>query len=396
MVDFEKRVKAIWNGMEFSHGVRRALFGALMLVYLIFLGFDIIAITTLFAVSTIIMIFFEFPTGAIADYDSRKKSLMISFFLMGVSYFGIFLFRNFWAIAGFIILQDIAWTFTSGAGSAWVIDALNYAKKKSKLVSLISQGYVFEKSGHVIGGLIGMIIIAISFRFIWLVISLNYFILLLISWKYMEERNFKPEKVPHNYLKKAFIKAGESISFLVHKDNRDLRILMWSEFFLVIGFSGFFVGMPLLFVQSLGLAPEYLAGLYAAVAALSIGGPLIANKIIKDKFGKSLFCLLFVVSVSLMAFAISGSLIFAAFTFAVVKISEAMFDTIIMSARHHEFDSKIRASLDSIGMMIWAVGNSIGMLLVGFSVKFLGVVNTLLISGGILFLTAFAYLWMKE
>lgn len=393
---FSTKTKAIWSGMEFSHGVRRALFGTLMLVYLISLGFDIIAVTTLFAVSTLVMTFFEFPTSAIADYDSRKKSLLISFFLMGVSYLGVFLFRNFWAIAGFLILQDIAWTFTSGASSAWAIDALNYAKKKSKLISLISRGYVFEKSGHVIGGLIGMIIIAISFRFVWLVISLNYFLLLIISWRYMEERNFKPEKVPHSYLKKSLIKARESISSLIHKDNRDLRILIWSELFITIGLAGFYVGMPLLFVQSLGLGPEYLAGLYAVVAALSIGGPLLANKVVKDKFGRSLFVTLFIVAVSIMAFAVSGSLIFAVITFTIAKITEALFDTIISAARHHEFDSKIRASLNSMGMMIWAVGNSIGMVLAGFGVKFLGITNTLLIGGGIMFLTAFVYLWMRE
>jgi MFS family permease len=397
MVSFEKRVKAIRNGMEFSHGMRRALFGALMLIYLISLGFDVIAITSLFAISTIAMFLFEFPTGAVADYDSRKKSLMISFFLMSVSYLGVFLFRNFWVIAGFIILQDIAWTFCSGASSAWVVDALNYAKKKSKLISLTSQGYVFEKIGHVIGGLVAMIIVVISFRFIWLVVSLNYFVLFLVSWKYMEDRNFKPEKVPHGYLMKSVIKAKESISHIIHKDNRDLRILMWSEFFMVIGFSGFLVGMPLLFVQILGLAPEYLAGIYSVVGVLAISGPLIANKFAqKYRFGKSLFLLMFIFGISIMAFAISGSLVVAVLTFAIAKISEAMFDTIIDAARQHEFESKIRASLNSAGMMIWAVGNSVGMFLVGFSVKYLGVVNTLLISGAIMFLTAFAFLWMKE
>lgn len=394
---FSTKTKMIWNSMEFSHGVRRALFGALMLVYLISLDFDIVAITTLFAVSTIIMTFFEFPTSAIADYDSRKKSLLISFFLMGISFLGIFIFRNFWAIAGFIILQDIAWTFTSGAGSAWAIDALNYAKKKSKLVSLISHGYVSEKSGHVIGGLIGMIVVAISFRFIWLVISLNYFVLFLVSLRYMEERNFKPEKVSHGYLKKSLIKAKESISYIIHKDNNDLRILMWTEFLITVAFSGFYIGMPLLFVQSLGLAPEYLAGLYSMVAVLTIAGPLVAKKVSNEhRFGTSLFGFLVIFAISIMAFAISGSLAFAIFTFAVAKISEAIFDTIISSARHHEYDSKIRASLDSVGMMIWAIGNSIGLFLVGFGVKYLGVVNTLLISGVIMFLTAFAYLWMKE
>ncbi len=394
---FETRTRGIWNGMQFSHGMRRALFGTLMLVYLISLGFDVVAVTTLLAVSTIIMTLFEFPTSAIADYDSRKKSLMISFFVMGLSFLGIFLFENFWVLAGFLIFQDIAWTFCSGADYAWAIDALNYAKKKSKLVSLVSAGMMFEKSGHVIGGLIGLVVVAISFKLIWLTVSLVYFGLFFISWKYMEERNFKSEVVPHGYLKKSLIKAGESISCIIHKDNRDLRILMWTEFFIVIGFSGFYVGMPLLFTQIFGVSPEYLSGTYSVVAVLTIAGPLIANKISKKcEFRNSLFSLLFIFAISIMMFAISGSLVFALFTFIIAKISEAAFDAVIESARQHEYDSDIRASLNSVGMMIWAVGNSVGMFLAGFGVKYLGVVETLLIGGMIMFLTAFAYLGMKK
>ena len=193
------------------------------------------------------MIFFEFPTGAIADYDSRKKSLMISFFLMFVSFLGIFLSNNFWALSSFWILSDIARTFSTGASSAWVIDALGYGKKKSKIVSLISRTYMFEKAGHIIGGLIGLVVIAISFRFIWLVISLSYLFLLFVAWRYMEERNFKPEKVPHNYLKKSLIKAKESFDYIIHKKNRQLRTLMFADFIGTISISAFFIGMPLFF-----------------------------------------------------------------------------------------------------------------------------------------------------
>ncbi len=132
----KKKTKSILYGMEFTHGIRRALMGALVLVYFVSFGFNLMAITTLFAISGIIMILFEFPTGAIADYDSRKKSLMISFFLLSVAFFGLFLFKNFWLLAFSWILGDIAWTFSTGASSAWAIDSLKYAKNKSKIISL--------------------------------------------------------------------------------------------------------------------------------------------------------------------------------------------------------------------------------------------------------------------
>ena len=37
-MNFEKKTKSILYGMEFTHGIRRALMGALALVYFISLG----------------------------------------------------------------------------------------------------------------------------------------------------------------------------------------------------------------------------------------------------------------------------------------------------------------------------------------------------------------------
>ena len=48
---FSTKVKSILYGMEFTHGMRRKLMGSLALVYFIYLGFNLVAITTLFATS---------------------------------------------------------------------------------------------------------------------------------------------------------------------------------------------------------------------------------------------------------------------------------------------------------------------------------------------------------
>jgi len=394
---FSVKTKALSYGMDFTHGIRRALVTALILVYFLSLGFNVIAVTSLFAISKIFMALFEFPTGAIADYDSRKKSLMISLFLFFVAFLGIFLFKNFWILAGFWILNDIAWTFSSGVNSAWAIDALNYAKKKSKIISLISGGYISEKLGNIIGGLVGLIIIAISFRFIWLVISLSYLTLLFIVGKYLEERNFKPEKVPHNYFKKSLIKAKESFDYIIHKKNKQLRTLMLGNFVGIMAISAFFIAMPLLFTQTLNLSPAYLSGIIALVAGLTIISPLIAKKIANTKGIKnSLVVSVSIAGISILAFALSKSLIFAVIFFTLLEISLVIGDVVGDSAEHHEFDSKIRASLGSVGSIIWAVGFSISAFLTGLSINFFGVINTLLISGGLVLLEVLIYLMGLE
>ena len=391
---FSTKVKTLLYGMEVSHGIRRALMATLGLIYFLSFGFNIISITTLFAISTIIMTFFEFPTGAIADYDSRKKSIMISYFLMALAFFGLFIFKNFWFLAGSWILGDIAWTFFSGCSSAWSIDALKIGKKKSKIVSLISKSYIFEKGGHIIGGLAGLVLIAINFSFIWLFVSISQLFMFFIVWKYMEERNFKPEKVQHNYLKKSLIKAKESFDFIIHKKNRQLRVLMFGDFIGILAQSAFFVGMPLLFIQVLGLNPESLAGIITLIAGLTILSPLIAEKIANKKGIKySMVLFVFLESFFIFGFSLSSSVIFAIILLVFLRITLEILSVVGDSAYHHEFDSKIRASLGSVSNVIWAIGNAISVFLAGLSIHFFGVVTTLIICGILSLIEASIYLF---
>lgn len=389
---FTTKIKSILYGMEFTHGIRRALMSALGLIYFLSFGFNVLSVTTLFSISTIIMMFFEFPTGAIADYDSRKKSILISFFLMALAFFGLFFFKNFWLLAGSWILGDIAWTFYSGAGGAWSIDALNYGKKKSKIVSLISKGYFFEKGGHIIGGLIGLIVVAINFSFIWLFVSVSNLFMFFIVAKYMDERNFHPEKVSHNYLTKSWIKAKESFNFIIHEKNKQLRVLLFGNFLGVLALSAFFVAMPLLFTKILNISPEQLSGITSIVATLTIISPLLAGRIAQKKgIKKSMISFIVIVSASIFVFALSSSIIIAVIAFAVLQFSVAAIDVIEDSAYHHEFDSKIRASLGSLHSLIWAIGFSISVFLTGLSITFLGVIFTIMISGGLVIFEAIVY-----
>jgi len=379
-------------GCIFMHKIFIFFLPALALVYFVSLGFSVVSITTLFAISGIIMMFFEFPTGAIADYDSRKKSLVISFLLLSVAFFGIFIFKNFWLLAFSWILGDIAWTFSSGVSSAWVIDALKYAKEKSKIVSLISRGYFFEKGGHVIGGLIGLVIVAINFRFVWLAVSLTNLFMMFIIIFYMEERNFRPEKVSHSYLKKSLIKAKESFSYVFHRSNKELRTLLLGGFISVIAISSFFVGVPLLLTQVLGMKPEFLAGLFSIFAVISFGATFVAEKISHKKGLRfSLITVSLIAGISIIAFSLSPYLLLAVIILGIFQVVETMNDILEDSARQHEFSSKIRASLGSLNSINWSISNSIGVFFAGIGISFLGLTNTMIISGVLGLIVAVIY-----
>jgi MFS transporter, DHA3 family, tetracycline resistance protein len=391
-VNFVKRTKTLNYGLEFTHGVRRALMGALGILYFISLGYDVIAVTSLFAISTIIMTFFEFPTGAIADYDSRKKSIVISLFLLSLAFLGLFLFSNFWILAAFWILGDIAWTFSSGAGSAWILDALKYHKKKDKIVNLISRSYFSEKSGYVIGGLIGLVVVAISFSFVWLIVSVMNLVMMFLVIKYMEERNFKPEKIPRNYLSKALIKAKESFAYIFHKENKNTLNLISIGFLGTIAVSSFYIAIPLFFYEIFNLNPGYVSGLFSIVIGASLISPFLAEKVSKKKSLSFSIALTFLImGISMFLISFSNSLILAIIFFIIMQLSLTASDVLADSALNHEFSSKIRASLGSLNNIVWALAFALASFLTGLGIVSLGLKNMIFISGVLTIISGLLY-----
>ncbi len=391
-MSFEKKVMRIRNSIEFTHGLRRALVSALGLIYFISLGFNVIAVTTLFAISTLMIVIFEFPTSAIADYDSRKKAAMISQFLFFIAFLGVFLFTNFWILSAFWLLHDIAWAFGSGTIGPWAIDSLNIAKKKSKLVRLISQGYIYEKSGWLIGGIIGFLIVSQNFRAIWLAISMVYLGIFLITGKYMIEKNFSPEKIPASYIRKSIIKLKESFTYIFHQDNRNLRALLIGGYASTFSISSLFVALPLFFVAVFGFGPEVIPGIYAISATFALIGPIMAQKLaVKKGFRNSLFLLFVILGLVIIGLTLIASIVVSIILLSILKILLAMTDVVEDSALHHEFSSKIRASLSSINGVGWALANSLAIFLTGISINFLGIANTMFISGGFSFVAAVVY-----
>jgi len=65
---------------------------------------------------------FEIPTGVVADAFSRRLSIIIGYFLMGLGFLVEGLFPAFLPILLAQVLWGLGYTFTSGATQAWISD----------------------------------------------------------------------------------------------------------------------------------------------------------------------------------------------------------------------------------------------------------------------------------
>jgi len=66
----------------------------------------------------------ETPTGVVADLVSRRRSVVISQYLMGIGFIWAVISTNYWLILPAQALFGFGWTFRSGADTAWVTDEL--------------------------------------------------------------------------------------------------------------------------------------------------------------------------------------------------------------------------------------------------------------------------------
>jgi len=99
---------------------------------------------------------------------------------------------------------------------------------------------------------------------------------------------------------------------------------------------------------------------------------------------------------SIILFSISNSFILAILILTIIAILLTGTDVIEDSALHQEFSSTIRASLGSLNSIKTTIASSIAIFLAGIGINFIGLENTMIISGMLAFLTAIIYLFKMQ
>ena len=153
---------------------------AFWIVYFYSLNFTLFQIGTLIAIAPLTSLIFELPTGAIADLYGRKFSVLLGFFLAGLSLLFIYFVKDFYLIAlGFGFL-GFSFTLPSGAKEAWVADLIKKADKKL-MHHYFSKTQVLDGFALVISGFLGAFLVKqLGLGIIWPVAMASFFVAVLI------------------------------------------------------------------------------------------------------------------------------------------------------------------------------------------------------------------------
>ena len=110
------------RGFGSAEGLEWGLWLALTVFWIVDLDLSPSRLVLLGIVLEVTVLLSETPTGVIADVRSRRTSLIIAQALMGLSFIWAFASTNFWVVLPSQALLGFAWTFRSGADTAWISD----------------------------------------------------------------------------------------------------------------------------------------------------------------------------------------------------------------------------------------------------------------------------------
>ncbi len=131
---------------------------------------------------------FEVPTGIVADVYSRRLSIIVGVFLMGVGFTVEGVIPTFGAVLLSQIIWGIGVTFTSGATAAWITDELG----EDRVGRAFMRGAQAGQFGGILGVLIGTALATVAINLPVLVGGLTHIALAVLLVFIMPETGFKP------------------------------------------------------------------------------------------------------------------------------------------------------------------------------------------------------------
>lgn len=138
----------------------------------------------------VVILLFEVPTGIVADAYSRRLSIIIGFFLMGIG----FLVEGSFPFFSMILLTQVLWgigyTFTSGATQAWLSDEIGEENANRAFL----RGNQFDLVGALIGMLIAIPLGNIAVNIPLLAGGSAVVGIAVLLMLFMPENGFKPTR----------------------------------------------------------------------------------------------------------------------------------------------------------------------------------------------------------
>ncbi len=170
-------------------------FVPIMVLFFQDLGLNYSQIFWVFTVGSIFSFIIEIPTGVFADIYGKRRSLILSKFLIFLSYLSFGLAGNFITLLLANLILELGKSFRSGTETAFVYNYLYENKDSGPTYNKVKSGQKFyarlsESIGAALGGFLAY---KYGFNFVFFVAAIPAFINFIqtLSWEKISELNVK-------------------------------------------------------------------------------------------------------------------------------------------------------------------------------------------------------------
>jgi len=354
---------------------------------------DVLELVLLGTALELSVFLFEIPTGVIADLYSRRLSVIIGTFLMGLG----FILEGTLPLFSTVLLAQITWglgwTFISGAEQAWITDEVGVERAGK----LFLKGRQFLQAGTLVGILLAVPLARTSLRLPYFVGGGLNLLLGLFLVFFMPESGFKPTPKEEREGLGDFIRTIR----LGFNSIRTRATLVW--FSLIALFVGLYSEgwdrlkephlltnhtFPDLFGIPMG-AVEWFALFGAAGSLLVIVASQVARRGMGDGNPRRLAGILqglyATMVLSMVGFTLAGKFWAAVGFMLVFDTLRGITFPLSQAFVNHYVDSKVRATVLSMTEQIDAFGQVAGGPVVGMVGRLISMPAAILTSAAILF-----------
>ncbi len=330
--------------------------------------------------------FLEVPTGVVADLYSRRLSIIIGIFLIGMGFLLQALLPLFLAILLAQFLWGAGWTFTSGALAAWLSDETG--EKRANQAFL--KGAQFEQIGAVLGALSAMLLGSLQVNLPMLVSGGLFLTLGMALTLVMPEAHFHPVRPEARHTWKAMLATLRGGLAAVAR-RPVLKTILWigvsfgfySEAFdrlwvaHLMNDIGFPIWMKLTPVACIGAIN--ISGMLLTAAALAILRRRV-NTSLGNSIAGVMLKLTILLIICLAAFAFAPGLGWSILALWLIRMSRELNGTLYLTWVNQHLEAKIRATVLSMSSQVDAIGQIAGGPLLGLLASMVSIKAALLVS----------------
>jgi len=365
-----------------------------LVIYFKNMGFSLYQISLFTSAMAIGVLLFEIPTGAFADNYSRKKSIVLGFFIYGILLLGIAFITDFYVLLCFWFLSGLAVTFISGADDALVIDNLSHLKREDLKKEFFIKVQALRGFGMIISPFIGAYVVKnYSMSLVWVISGISI-ILVGAIFTFMKEYYVPKRKSFVKSVMDSYKTSSKGLKFIIN--NKKLLILIAAGLFFSLMSAANNGWQPLLVEFSL---PEYSLGIVYSILGIFTIISSIISRYLTTKI--KILLPIFIVMKMILAFGLllvtppeflGVVMIFIVYT--------GMLDAITMpslSVYFHKISKKkIRATLVSIKSMVSAFVIAIFSIFAGLLMDNIGITRTIILSSLFGIIAIFFFLRVKD